>query len=1126
MPGLGTPPAATLRLYDPRFIDAARVAEAVLEQADARAASLLSSVTASAMLSDKVLRLLDVLCAAASAGAPGWRAIVFCERRATAHALAHMMSCSPGAPPALLRVGAQSGYACADPSAQREALATLAAFRSGLLNVLCATSVLEEGVDVPECALVVLFDLRKNVKSFIQARGRARAAASQLVVLAPFGGTQEGILEEVAAAETGMRNAAHARTSAIAAGMEDEAMDEGVVSADDWAARANGPQCYTVASTGAKVTLRDAVALLHHYVAKLPHDAYCASWKAVFVLTQAQAPLFCAAATLPGHVWFGGASSGPQDSKRAAFAAAALEAISQLHLHGALDDHLVPSASAEPSERGSDSDAEMRDAGGEDGSGFDGEAGAPGCASSLRLVEKEPDALRRSCASALTSDGAAGEWWVYALARSAVAAGSAQHPVAPTPLALLCRDPLPALPPLTLLREGGGAPEQLRLEARGTLTLAAGSAQEAALRAFTDWASATFFDSHPGYGILSPLVVPLAQDSTIDWQIMAAVPADAAAAPAALAAVGDAVGQLVSTQHTDMPRQFFGLQLRPDITLNSPLDVEAADSVTLAHHFENVHGIARSVLDGVPWVEALAAPFKPRKLVPIAGSASPSGPASRSKRAVLLPLPLLHRRCVPSSLHRALSHAPAALWRLRGLLLARELMVKLLPHEECAEDDHALLLTFASAITAGAAGEETSYERLEILGDGWLKWASGCCVFLSRPCAHEGQLSMLRSSLVSNRTLARRSVAAGLHLYARTRAFGRAEEVTVRGKALADVLEAILGAVVLMRGQERAWTVAHSLQVLPCSAPPLASYIAAMERLCSDAATAAASAAAGDACMRSCDDVSLAALCQLEQSLGHTFAGGVPAKGRLGRLALLDEALTHASACLGGTAAIGAPAFQRLEFLGDAALDWLVLKHLYKTRGVAPAGVLSRLRSAALNNERLSARAVTLRLACHLRHASFALHREIVAYSNSDPAAFSAFGDGSQVAPKTLADVAEAVCGAVLLDAQMDVDALWHVAQRILALDDHQVSQLNHPVSALLELCAQMGVSCVFEAAAQTMEEAVEAADDRRYCVRVLVDNAEVARAHGASRRAARLGAAILAQAKPMAVLATIRGAE
>ncbi len=57
-------------------------------------------------------------------------------------------------------------------------------FRDGAFNVLVSTSVVEEGVDVRKCNLVVKFDGIANYREYVQSKGRARAANSSYIVLA------------------------------------------------------------------------------------------------------------------------------------------------------------------------------------------------------------------------------------------------------------------------------------------------------------------------------------------------------------------------------------------------------------------------------------------------------------------------------------------------------------------------------------------------------------------------------------------------------------------------------------------------------------------------------------------------------------------------------------------------------------------------------------------------------------------------------------------------------------------------------------------------------------------------------------------------------------------------------
>lgn len=68
-------------------------------------------------------------------------------------------------------------------------------FREGKIQILFASEVAEEGIDIAKCRYVVHFDPPKTMKSQIQRRGRARAQDAQLIHLWPEIGTHEyGIL--------------------------------------------------------------------------------------------------------------------------------------------------------------------------------------------------------------------------------------------------------------------------------------------------------------------------------------------------------------------------------------------------------------------------------------------------------------------------------------------------------------------------------------------------------------------------------------------------------------------------------------------------------------------------------------------------------------------------------------------------------------------------------------------------------------------------------------------------------------------------------------------------------------------------------------------------------------------
>lgn len=56
-------------------------------------------------------------------------------------------------------------------------------FKTGKTKVLIATSVIEEGLDIPQCNQILVFDKIRTPKTYIQMSGRARKVDSKITFL-------------------------------------------------------------------------------------------------------------------------------------------------------------------------------------------------------------------------------------------------------------------------------------------------------------------------------------------------------------------------------------------------------------------------------------------------------------------------------------------------------------------------------------------------------------------------------------------------------------------------------------------------------------------------------------------------------------------------------------------------------------------------------------------------------------------------------------------------------------------------------------------------------------------------------------------------------------------------------
>lgn len=58
-------------------------------------------------------------------------------------------------------------------------------FKRGLINCIVATDVVDEGIDIPTCTLIIRYDEPMDFRGYVQSKGRARHSSSNYIILIP-----------------------------------------------------------------------------------------------------------------------------------------------------------------------------------------------------------------------------------------------------------------------------------------------------------------------------------------------------------------------------------------------------------------------------------------------------------------------------------------------------------------------------------------------------------------------------------------------------------------------------------------------------------------------------------------------------------------------------------------------------------------------------------------------------------------------------------------------------------------------------------------------------------------------------------------------------------------------------
>lgn len=893
---------------------------------------------------------------------------------------------------------------------------TVEDFRKGLVNIIVSTSILEEGLDVQSCNLVVGFDPASNICSFIQSQGRARMPNSDYLMMVKSGDmpTQSRLMKYISGGKR-MREDSLSHSHVPCQPLPND-------SSEDF---------FRVNSTGAIVTLRSSVSLIYFYCSRLPSDEYFKPAPRFDIdedrgICTLYLPKSCQVKEVR-----------VQANKSVLKQSACLEACIQLHQAGALTNHLVP-------------DMVLKET----------------VQQKLGKIHYDPEQPSYFPPELVSQFSALPQttYHFYSIRMKSEFPRSLHF----NDILLGTRVELEADIGNTCFRlEDHLGSIAVRLSYVGSFDLTQDEVllcrrfQITLFRVLLDHSVENLMAALDGLHLrdgvaLDYLLVPSTHEqkaSLIDWEVIRSVNltshkpwerhADCSAKDAScilhtkegLFCTCVLQNALVYTPHNGYVYCTRGIL--SNLNANSILTRRKSGDESYMEYYEKRHEIRLNFVDE-PFLNG-------RHIFTLHNHlhmTRKKKEKEHDREFVELPPELCHVILSPISVDMIYSYKfmPSVMQRIESLLIAFNLK-KNIPKV------YIPTIKVLEAITTKKCQDQFHLESLETLGDSFLKYAVCQHLFQSYHSHHEGLLSTIKDGMISNVTLCKFGCNQKLQGFIRNECFepkgwmvpGQssaayalvndylsesgnmyiAKRRNLKRKTVADVVESLIGAYLSEGGELAALAFMNWVGIKVDFTTTVIHREPSIQA------------------------EKLVNVSYMESLLNYKFKDK----------SLLVEALTHGSYMIPEIPRC----YQRLEFLGDSVLDYLITKHLYGEYPNLSPGLLTDMRSASVNNECYAQVAVKSNLHKHVLHASHDLHKHIsrtVGEFEHLSSVQSSFGWESEIAfPKVLGDVIESLAGAIHVDSGYNKEVVFASVKPLLGCMITPKTVKLHPVRELTEYC-------------------------------------------------------------------------